>query len=105
MMNLINAFQQVFIFLSFSPELSTKEPQVTWTMFKGPCVENGFQVSAVSYSNIKKPFSKDSNEDKQQTVKSTGLDLTRHTKSGLPNTFMGEMKVYSLHSTVLQWGE
>jgi len=46
-----------------------------------------------------------SNEDKQQTVGSVLPDLTRHIKSVLPKAFVGEMKVYSLHSTVLQQGE
>jgi len=46
-----------------------------------------------------------SNEDKQQTVGSVLPDLTRHIKSVLPQAFVGEMKVYSLHSTVLQQGE
>lgn len=42
--SLINGFQQIFPFLSFSSELPTKEPQVIWTTFKGLCIENGFLV-------------------------------------------------------------
>lgn len=88
-------------FLSFSAEMSTKKPEVIWTTFKGLCIENGFLVSVLNYSNIKKDLTKDRVMKTSSRLREAFCWTLLRIRSGLQKVFVREIKIYSQCSTVL----